>query len=102
MGDTGKAENFTKSEKAISSSVENFIETLKIQKLESCSLKILFYFMCVCVCVGLSTCLCGAACRGQKRASDPLELGLQVVTTHPVGAGTRLKFSGRTARAPNC
>lgn len=28
------------------------------------------------MCVGLSTCLCGVTCRGQRRASDPLELDL--------------------------
>lgn len=27
------------------------------------------------------------ACEGQKRGSDPLELDLQMVVSHPMGAG---------------
>lgn len=35
-----------------------------------------------------TTCTSGA-CRGQKRASDPLELKLRMVVSHQVGAGNR-------------
>jgi hypothetical protein len=37
------------------------------------------------------------ACRGQKGAFDPLELELQTVTNHHVGAGNQTVFSTKTA-----
>lgn len=43
----------------------------------------------MCMCVGLSTYLCGVARGGQKRASEPLELGFQGVPSHHGGAGSQ-------------
>jgi len=39
------------------------------------------------VCVPARVCIYAGAQRGQKRASDPLKLELQVIASHHVGAG---------------
>lgn len=64
--------------------------------------KIYFYF----VCMGVLPCMYVCAPRAlpmeeQKRASDPLELKLQAVVSHHVGAwnGTQALSSGRAASA---
>jgi hypothetical protein len=49
----------------------------------------LFYFYCTCVYVCVSECICTNVCSvsgGRKRASDPLELELQVAVSC-VGSG---------------
>lgn len=45
----------------------------------------------------------GGACRGQKRALDPLGLELQAVVGHHMwGSGNRTWVSGRAVHASNC
>jgi hypothetical protein len=51
----------------------------------------------VCLCTTCMPC----ACRGQKRASDPLEVELKTVGRHHVGAGNQTWLSGRTLSALN-
>ena len=56
--------------------------------------------MCVDVCLHVykyTTCVSGV-CQVQKRASNPLDLELQRVVSHPVDAGTR---SGSSANVFN-
>jgi hypothetical protein len=56
-------------------------------------LKDVFYFMCVIVlpaCMQSRTMCVPDACGGQKRMPNPLELELQVVVSHHVGAGNQI------------
>lgn len=51
-----------------------------------------FYFICVSVC--MHACMCSVcvqwkACRGEKRASDPLELEIKMTVSHHVSAKNR-------------
>lgn len=54
------------------------------------------FYLHACICI---TCLPGA-CGDQKRASDLLELGLQTVVSHCMGAGLEPEYSGRAAISP--
>lgn len=57
------------------------------------------YMHCVSLCMHMST----GASRGQKRASDPLEIKLHVVVSCPTWVlGEKLRSSGRSARTLNC
>jgi hypothetical protein len=52
----------------------------------------------VCACVCARVCVHADASEGQKTLSDPQELELQVVVSHPTWVlGTKLRFSSRTA-----
>lgn len=58
--------------------------------------------MCVCLaCMTIREAHACSAHEGEKRASDPLKLELQMVVSHLVGVGIEPKSSGSTANAPN-
>ena len=51
-------------------------------------------YLCECMC---ATCMSGA-CRGQKRASDPLEVDLQAAVCHHVGAEKQNQLLSKSSR----
>lgn len=81
-----------KREKKVLSYSSNIkIFTKMLLTLHSFFLKIYLYFMymSVCLCICLCTTYVLEVCRGQKSVSEPLELELETVASHHVGAGKR-------------